>query len=185
VNYNSFLNLDEISKMRFGYVGKNVKISRNAQFYGAEFLSIQDNTRIDDFAIISTQSESFIGKNVHIGNRTYITSSLGFFLGDYSGVSSNCSLFGDSDDFSGEFMSNPTFEMEKRNVTSNQLIIQEFAVIGVSSIMLPGASLNEGSVLGAFSCLKKATEPWTVYIGNPARAINNRKDQIKKFVIDL
>lgn len=165
-------------------VGNNVKISCNAKFYGSKFITIADNSRIDDFVIISTQSESFIGKNVHIGAGTFITARLGFYFGNYSGVSSKCCLFGDTDDFSGEFMSNPTFKNELRKVSSHQLIVEEFAVIGTNAVMIPNAVLKEGAVLGALSLLNKVTESWTVYLGNPARAIKSRNQSMKNLATD-
>ena len=182
---NSFLGIEEISKIGFRNVGENVKISKNARFYGSEYITISDNSRIDDFVVISTQSESFIGRNVHIGVGTFITASLGFYFGDFSGVSSQCSLFGDTDDFSGEFMANSTFNKELRNVNSNQLSIAEFASIGTNSVMIPNASLKEGTVLGACSLLRKDTEPWTIYSGVPAIAIKKRNQQMKNIVKDL
>ena len=182
---NSFLGREEISKIGFRDVGENVKISKNAIFYGSEYITISDNSRIDDFVVISTQSESFIGRNVHIGVGTFITASLGFYFGDFSGVSSKCSLYGDTDDFSGEFMVNPTFNKELRNVNSTQLNIAEFASIGANSVMIPNAYLREGTVLGASSLLNKDTESWTIYQGVPARAIKKRNQQMKNLIKDL
>jgi dTDP-4-amino-4,6-dideoxy-D-glucose acyltransferase len=184
VGESSYLNHKEVSRIGFRSIGVNVKISKNAKIYGSKYISISDNARIDDFVIISTNSESVIGKNVHIGAGTFISASLGFYFGNYSGVSSQCSLYGDSDDYSGEFMSNPTFDKELRNVTSNKLIIEAFALIGTNSVMIPNSSLKEGAVLGALSLLNKETEPWTMYLGNPARAIKARNQQMKNLVKD-
>ena len=45
----------EIDLKDFGFksIGKNVKISSDARIYGPENISIGNNVRIDDFAIIS------------------------------------------------------------------------------------------------------------------------------------
>jgi acetyltransferase-like isoleucine patch superfamily enzyme len=41
--------------------------------------------------------------------------------------------------------------------------------------------MAEGSVLGANSLLKESTEPWTIYVGSPARPIKIRdKESILK-----
>ncbi len=52
---------------------------------------------------------------------------------------------------------------------------------------MPGITLAEGSLVGAGSIITKDTKPWTVYIGNPARAISKRdenkvKDQAERMM---
>lgn len=48
----------------------------------------------------------------------------------------------------------------------------------VNSIVLPGVSLAEGTSVGALSVVRKNTEPWSVYLGNPAKKIKNRKKDL-------
>ena len=43
---------------------------------------------------------------------------------------------------------------------------------------MPGVTLAEGSILGANSLLTKNTEPWTIYVGSPAKPIKKRKKDI-------
>lgn len=181
----NFYSDHEVCNLGFKQVGANVKISRNAKFYGSEYMTLDDNVRIDDFAIISTQSDSSIGKHVHISTGVFITSRLGFNFGDYSGVSAKCSLYGDSDDYTGKFMSNPTFSPKYRLVTSSPLVIEKYGLIGSNSVMLPNSKLSEGSVLGSMSLLNKVTMPWVVYFGIPARAINDRKKDLLRFIEDF
>ena len=61
---NSFYSEKELQQMNFKYIGKNVLVSRKASIYGIENISIDDNSRIDDFCILS--GNITIGKNVHI-----------------------------------------------------------------------------------------------------------------------
>ena len=46
--------------------------------------------------------------------------------------------------------------------------------VGAKAIILPGLKLGNGSVLGAGSVLTKDTEPFRIYVGNPARNIKER-----------
>ena len=39
---------------------------------------------------------------------------------------------------------------------------------------MPGVTLAEGSILGANSLLTKDTEPWTIYVGSPAKPVKIR-----------
>jgi putative colanic acid biosynthesis acetyltransferase WcaF len=46
--------------------------------------------------------------------------------------------------------------------------------------------LAEGSVVGANSLVTKSTEPWTVYVGSPAKPIRIRdKESVLKFALEL
>ena len=39
---------------------------------------------------------------------------------------------------------------------------------------MPGVKLAEGTSIGAMSLVRKSTEPWTTYLGNPAKRLKNR-----------
>jgi putative colanic acid biosynthesis acetyltransferase WcaF len=39
----------------------------------------------------------------------------------------------------------------------------------------PGVIVGEGAVLGARGCAFRDLDPWTVYVGNPARALKPRR----------
>ena len=43
------------------------------------------------------------------------------------------------------------------------------------AIVLPGVSVGEGAVLAAGGVASKDLDPWTVYAGNPARAVKKRR----------
>jgi maltose O-acetyltransferase len=47
--------------------------------------------------------------------------------------------------------------------------------IGMGVCILPGVTIGEGVVVGAGSVVAKDLEPWSVAVGNPARAIRSRR----------
>ncbi len=49
------------------------------------------------------------------------------------------------------------------------------AFIGARAMILPGVTVGEGAVLGAGGVAAKDLEQWTIYVGNPARAIKKRR----------
>ena len=102
---NSFYSEKELKQLGFQSYGKNVLISRFARFYGAENMVIGDSVRIDDFCILS--GKITIGSYVHISAMSCLyAGSTGIVLEDYSGISPRCVLHAESDDFSGEYMTN-------------------------------------------------------------------------------
>ena len=43
---------------------------------------------------------------------------------------------------------------------------------------MPGVTLQEGAILGANSLLTNDAEPWTIYVGSPARPVKTREKDI-------
>ena len=60
----AFLNEEQLEKMQFKALGSNVCISDKASIYNADQIELGDNSRIDDFCVISGKVS--IGRNVHI-----------------------------------------------------------------------------------------------------------------------
>jgi galactoside O-acetyltransferase len=54
------------------------------------------------------------------------------------------------------------------------IVLKRFSGVLANSVVLPGVTMAEGSVLGANSLLTADTDPWTVYAGSPARPIRIR-----------
>jgi galactoside O-acetyltransferase len=53
--------------------------------------------------------------------------------------------------------------------------LANFANIGSNSVIMPGVTLGEGSVVAACTFVNRDTEPWTIYAGVPARPIKLRR----------
>lgn len=175
----SFYSDDELQKIGFNRVGKNVKLSRYARIYGAENISIDDNSRIDDFCILSGKIE--IGKHVHIAVFCGLFGGdEGIILKDFAGLSSRSVIYAASDDYTGQAMTNPTMPDEFRKVTGGTVVIGKHALIGTGCTILSNISIGEGASVGAMSLINKELDPWTMYAGIPAKKIRNREKNILK-----
>ena len=154
--------------------GTNVLVSRFANIYNAKNLILHDHIRIDDFTVISCKGTVEIMNYVHIGPQCMISSSTRVVLGNYTGLSCGVKLFGGCDDFSGDYLTNPTVPSKYLNVQHGDIILEDHSIICANSVVLPNVTLKQGSVLGAMSFLKKSTDAWAIYGGNPVKRIKDR-----------
>ena len=100
---------DELAGAGFRSVGRNVKIKRSAGLFFTENISIDDDSRIDDFTIIVASREPVaIGRHVHIASQCYIAASDGFVMEDFAGLAPGVLIFTSSDDYTGKKLTNPT-----------------------------------------------------------------------------
>lgn len=183
----SALTNDQINKIGFKKVGKKVKISSKASFYNAKNISIGDNTRIDDFCVLSAGNGGIaIGRNVHISVYTSLIGKNAISIGDFSALSSRVSIYSSNDDYSGNYMANPTIDSAFTNVTHGDVIIGKHVIIGSGSVVLPNLIIEDGVSIGALSLVKKNCKSFCLYGGIPAKLIKKRSKKLleleKKFI---
>lgn len=176
------LSTKQILKIGFQSLGKNVHISDKASLYRPEKISIGDNTRIDDFVVISAGDGGIsLGKNIHIAVYVSLIGKGKIAIGNYVSLSSRISVYSSNDDYSGKFMTNPTVDGRFTNVEHKNVYIGEHVIIGSGSVILPGATLKRGVVIGALSLVKAGIyKGFSIYGGIPATFIKNRSRNILK-----
>ncbi|QXH52896.1 acyltransferase [Pseudomonas fakonensis] len=173
----AFLTDTQLREMGFKSIGNNVKISDKAAIYNCDRISIGDNTRIDDFCVIS--GTVTLGRNVHIAVFSNVAGGeAGVTMEDFSGLAYGCQIFTQSDDYSGKTLTNPTVPAAYKNEKKAAINIGRHVIIGTSSLVLPGVNLAEGCSVGAMSMVTKSTEPWGVYFGIPAKRLKNRSKKL-------
>ena len=166
--------IEELEKMGVTIYGENIKITRFVNIYNPKNLILHDNIRIDDFTIISCKGIIEIFNFVHISAQCFISSSTKITIGNFSAISVGTKIFGSCDDFSGEFLANPTIPTEYTNVKIGDILIGENVIIGSNSVMMPNIVIEEGAVIGANSFINKNCSSWNIYAGNPIKFIKNR-----------
>lgn len=170
---NSFYSEEELRVLGLKKYGTNVKISRNAKFYGAQNISIGDNVRIDDFCILS--GHITLGSNIHISAYVALYGAEGIVLEDYTGISPRSTIFSAMDDFGGDYLIGPIHDENLTNVTGGAVILKRFSQIGAHCVIFPNITIGEGTVLGAMALATKDLPSWGIYVGQPCRRIGDRK----------
>lgn len=169
----------ELRQLGFKYLGKNVKISDKASIYNTELIEIDDNSRIDDFCVISGNIK--IGRNVHITPQCLIAGGRpGIVIEDFSTLAYGVKVFTQSDDYSGATMTNSTVPSAFKNEIEGEVHLKKHTIIGANSTIFPNVTLKQGTSVGANSLVLESTEAWSIYVGSPARKIKNRQKELLK-----
>lgn len=168
-----FYTKEELKEIGFKSIGKNVFISNKCSIYSPEEISIGNNVRIDDFCILSGNIK--IGNYIHIAAYGAYYGAGGIEIHDFSTTSSRVTIYSQNDSYNGEAMTNPMIPEQYRKVSYRKVIIKKHSIIGASSIIFPGVTIEEGTAIGAMSLIKNSTEKWSIYIGVPAKKLKDRK----------
>jgi acetyltransferase-like isoleucine patch superfamily enzyme len=171
---------DQLSQLGFKSLGKNLKISDKASIYDYSNIEIGDNSRIDDFCVVSGNVK--IGNNVHITPMCLIAGGVeGIILEDFVTIAYGVIIFTQSDDYHGGSLTNSTIPKKYKNEKKIKVLLKRHSIVGSGSIILPGVVLEVGVSVGAMTLVTKATDPWGIYVGIPAVKIRERgKELIKK-----
>lgn len=175
---NSYYSEEELQDLGLKIVGKDVQISRLACFYSPGSISIGDHVRIDDFCILSGKIK--IGCYVHIAPYCGLYGNYGITMEDFSGLSSRVSIYSGSDDYYGDYLTNPTVPEKYKNIHNGEVILKKHVIIGAASVILPDVKIGEGAAVGCLSLVLKDLEPWKIYAGIPCKFIRDRNKGILK-----
>jgi galactoside O-acetyltransferase len=172
---------EQLMAIGFKKLGKNVLISDKTSFYNADQIEIGDYSRIDDFCVIS--GKVTLGRNVHIAVFCNLAAgTAGITMDDFSGISYGCHIFSQSADYSGKTIAPPTVPSKYKDEIKQAIYIGRHCAVGVKSVIFPGVTLAEGTSVGAMSMVLKSTEPWSIYVGIPAKKIKDRKRDLLELI---
>lgn len=173
----SFYTETELAQLGLKSYGENVRISRYAQIYSPEKISIGNNVRIDDFCILS--GNITLGSHIHIAAYCALYgANYGIVMEDYTGLSARAIVYAAMDDFSGDYLIGPIHDEKYTHVVGGIVKICAFAQIGAGSLVFPNVCIGEGVVLGAMSMAKTSLESWGIYAGVPTKKIKERSKKV-------
>jgi putative colanic acid biosynthesis acetyltransferase WcaF len=62
-------------------------------------------------------------------------------------------------------------------LVARPIVISANAWVAAEAFVGPGVTLGEGAVLGARGVAARSLKPWTIYVGNPAKPIRDRRPE--------
>jgi acetyltransferase-like isoleucine patch superfamily enzyme len=170
-----FLSRDQLEEQGFASLGEDVLLHSSCVIAGAGRISIGSHVRIDPFCIITMSGHLQIGSRVHISGHVAILGRGRIEIGNFSAISHGVKILSSSDSFTSAGIAGPMVPEECRKVISEPVMIGRHVVLGVNTVLLPGAIIGEGATVGALSLVKTSIEPWTVNAGVPCRVIQKRE----------
>jgi galactoside O-acetyltransferase len=170
--------LSEVELKDFGFrsIGRNVRISTDARVYGPENMSIGNNVRIDDFAILAAVNGSIIiGNYVFIARNSHLAGTSGIEIHDFSSMAANVVIYSASDDYGGDYLTAQVIPQKYTNQIGGPVIIGRHVIIGSSCTIIGPCKIGEGCSIGAMTLVQKELQPWGIYMGIPAKRFKERK----------
>jgi galactoside O-acetyltransferase len=155
--------------------GEDVFISANVEIRRPHLVTVGSHVAIDSGVYLTTAAQ--IGDYTHLS--PYLTiiggANSNLIVEDFVTIAAGSRLICGSDRFMGDGFTSVTAPDEYRDtVDFGTIRCARFSGIGTNVVIMPNVTIAEGSVIGACSLVTKDTEPWTVYIGVPARPVKIR-----------
>ena len=125
-------------------IGKRVRIYGSAHIYLPWMFSIGDDSAVGEHALIYCLGPVKIGNKVTISQRTHLCAG----THDYR---------------------NPSFPLIRSPIT-----VEDDAWVCADAFVGPGVTVHQGAIVGARAAVFKDCDPFTIYGGNPARALKAR-----------
>jgi len=136
---------------------------------------INDGVHIDAFVKIKPaggNGDVVIGRNTFINSGVVIYTGNGVKIGEDVLIAANCTLAPVNHEFCER---NRKISQQGFMPSKGGIFIEDDVWIGANCVILDGAILNKGCVVGANSLVRGELEPYSVNVGNPARRIGCRE----------
>ena len=174
-----FYSSEDLREFGIAKVGSNVQVAKNITIIGPENVYLGNNIRIDGNTVINAYSGFLKVKDfVHLGGGSFLSCGGGIEFHDFSTISQGVRVYSNSDDYSGEFMTNPMVPKKYTNTVSGLVVFHEHVIVGSGTVVLPNCKLSEGVAVGALSLVDKSLGPWGIYGGMPAQYLKARSKSL-------
>ena len=155
--------------------GKNVKVYKRCRIFPPSLVKIGSYSQIDEAVSIFGGLGTKLGSYVHLAFHSSISGGGECDIGDFVSIGAGVRILTGTDLPADGGLNNPTVPSCYRKVDRAKVCIRSYAVVFTNSIIFPGVTIGEGSVVSAGSLVHRDLKPWVVYGGNPLVAVGNRE----------
>jgi len=138
-------------------------------------ISIEDGAVVDAFVKIKPVGgvgNVRIGKNSYINSGVVIYSGNGVNIGEGVLIAANCTFAPVNHEYRAK---DKTIIEQRFQPSKGGILVEDDVWIGANCVILDGAILRKGCVVGACSLVKGELEPYSINVGNPIRKIGHRE----------
>jgi len=183
----------------FQKVGKGVVFGRNITLRHPHKVVLGDNCVIDDNVVLDAKGEKNYGLrldgNVYIGRNTILSCKEGSIsIGEYSNISANCSLLSETEIILGRYCflaghcylvagGNHSFDdvsrpiMFQPSLSKGGIRLGDDVWLGAGVIVLDGASVGQGTVVGAGGVVTGSLPEYVVAVSSRRQVITDRREK--------
>ena len=159
-------------------ISKLAKISKLADIEdsvkGSKII-IEDGANIDSFVKIKTAGgtgDLIIGANSYVNSGTVIYTGNGVVIGKGVLIAANCTIAPVNHEYHSK---DKTILTQRFMPSKGGIVIEDDVWIGANTVILDGAILRKGVVVGAGSVVRGELEEYGTYVGNPLKLIRRRE----------
>lgn len=111
-----------------------------------------------------------VGKNAFIGD--YVRVDLNhadlIFIDDYAHITAGCRLLCHQRDLRGYYVGDNAANLGYR---TGEIHIGKGVMVGMETMIMPGVTIGDGAIIGAFSLVTKDIPSYTIATGRPAKVV--------------
>lgn len=117
-----------------------------------------------------------VGKDVFIGSNVWIDSghASSIILEDHVHIAGECTLLCHQRDLSNYCKGD---DYAKLGYIVKEVHLKKGCLIGQRTMVMPGVTIGEGAIVGAYSLVTKDIPAWTIAVGRPAKVIKNIQER--------
>jgi galactoside O-acetyltransferase len=159
----------------FKSVGENVQVFEHALILKPENIILGDQVRIDDYCRIEGGNGTVIGSYSHIASFAGILGGGNTYIGKYVGIAQGARIVTGSGLPAEEYFPTPFPDNDPYFRATYFATINDYAILAVNSVLLPGVTVGEGGIVAAGSVATKDGPPWCIVAGIPAGYLSRRE----------
>jgi len=125
------------------------------RFKDWKYPDIEDGKLTNYNWIVQHKDRLILGYKTDIGAFTYINAKNGIIIEDYVQIGSHCSIY----------------SISTIDAKEGQVILKKNCRIGSHSVVMPGVTIGENSIIGAFSFVNNDIPNNVIAVGIPAKVI--------------
>lgn len=156
-------------------IGRGPNMRYWPRFRGRGPIEIGDRFTTRCGVVVDAQSGHIkIGNDVSLNDYSILLGHGGISIGDSVRIAAHVVVAAFEHNYE-----DPTTPIREQSIRKETVVIGDDVWIGAGAKVLAGSNIARGTVIGANSVVKGATEPYGVYVGAPARLVKTRTGKQK------